>query len=65
MKNQYIGGLRQFADLTRRLGKKEEGGVFEGGVDTPMDTLNWAWTHNHLVCKQTLNHVGKLASLAK
>ena len=22
---------------------------------------NWAWTHNHLVRKRTLNHLGKLA----
>ena len=26
------GGLGQFADLRRRLGKKERGGVFKGGV---------------------------------
>ena len=64
-KNQYIGGLGQFADLTVGLGKKEVGGVFEGRVDTPMDTMNRTWTHNCLVCKQTLDHLGKLASLAK
>ena len=48
MKNQYIGGdclkrggggLEQFVDLGG-LGKKEGGGgVFEGGVDTPMPTM--------------------------
>ena len=26
------GGLGQFVDLRRRLGKKERGGVFKGGV---------------------------------
>ena len=26
---------------------------------------NWTRTHNHLVCKQTLNHLAKLADLAK
>ena len=31
------GGLGQFADLKEGLGKKDGGGVFEGGgVDTPM-----------------------------
>ena len=32
------GGLRQFADL-RGVGEEREGGVFEGGVDTPMHTM--------------------------
>ena len=22
---------------------------------------NWTWTHNYLVCKQTLDHLAKLA----
>ena len=41
MRNQYSRGdcLKtgdwQFADLRDGLGKKEEGGVFEGEVDTP------------------------------
>ena len=48
MKNQYIGrsfqkeeGRWQFADLRGAgLGKKEEGGVFEGWeVDTPIHTM--------------------------
>ena len=33
------GGLRQFADLRGGLGKKDEGGVFKGEVDTPMHTI--------------------------
>ena len=24
---------------------------------------NWTWTHNHLVCKQTLNHLTKLGQM--
>ena len=49
MKNQYIAGnclkrgggvgLEQFADLMG-LDKKEGGGVFERGVDTPVYTMN-------------------------
>ena len=45
-KNQYRGGrlpkkggLGLFIDLRGGLGKKEEGGVFEGGVETPMHTM--------------------------
>ena len=34
-------GIRQFADLWGRgAGEKEGGGVFEGGGDTPVHTLN-------------------------
>ena len=36
------GGLGQFVDLRGgggKLGKKEWGGVFEEGVDTPMPTM--------------------------
>ena len=29
------------------------------------NTCNWIRTHNHLVHKRTLNHLAKLASLAK
>ena len=32
------GKLWQFADLRESLGKKEEGDVFEVGVDIPMHT---------------------------
>ena len=32
-------GLGQFADLGEGVGKKEWGGVFEGGVNTPMHTM--------------------------
>ena len=34
------GGLGQFVNLRGGLGKKEEDGVFEGGVDTPMHTMH-------------------------
>ena len=30
-----------------------------------MNDCNWTRTHNHLVHKRTLNHLAKLASLAK
>ena len=30
-----------------------------------LSDCNWAWTHNQLVCKRTLSHLAKLASLAK
>ena len=30
-----------------------------------LSDCNGTWTHNHLVCKQTLNQLAKLASLAK
>ena len=33
------GGLGQLTDLRGQLGKKEVGGVFEAGVDTPMHTI--------------------------
>ena len=33
-----IGGLGQFADL-RGVGDDKGGGVFEGGVNTPMHTM--------------------------
>ena len=48
MKNQYIGGiakkggLGQFVDLRGGLARKRGGGVFEGGVDTPMHTIDMA-----------------------
>ena len=34
------GGLGQFVNLRGGLGKKEEDGVFEGGIDTPMHTMH-------------------------
>ena len=30
-----------------------------------INDCNWTRTHNHLVCKRTLNHLAKLVSLAK
>ena len=33
------GCLGHFVDLMGGLGKKEGGGVFEGGADTPMHTM--------------------------
>ena len=30
-----------------------------------LSDCNWTQTHNHFVCKRTLNHLTKLASLAK
>ena len=33
------GGLGQFSDVGGGLAKKRGGGVFEGGVDTPMHTM--------------------------
>ena len=33
------GGLEQFADLRGRGLARKRGGVFEGGVDTPMPTM--------------------------
>ena len=46
MKNQYIGGitlkggLAQFADLRRwGIGKNKRGYLFDGGFDTPMQTM--------------------------
>ena len=40
---KWGGGLGQFADLRKGLGRKEGGGVFErggGGGDTPMHTMD-------------------------
>ena len=34
-------------------------------MSTSLSDSNGIRTHNHLVCKQTLNHLAKLASLAK
>ena len=39
---------------------------FKGDTDKErFDDCNWTRTHNHLVHKRTLNHLAKLASLAK
>ena len=48
-------GLWQFADLRGAgLGKKEEGGVFEGwGVDTPMHTMQS--TYEKIIPKDQCN----------
>ena len=34
------GGLEQFANLTEGDLAKKGGGVFEGGIDTPVHTMN-------------------------
>ena len=38
-KNGGGGGLGQFVDLRRRLGKKERGGVFKGGGSNWKDKI--------------------------
>ena len=54
MKNQDGGGncLKRGAwtvfRFKGRLGKKEEGGVFEGGVDTLMHTMTLFYNHRKM-----------------
>ena len=62
-KNDHVGNFDIIHHKCR--GDLLEGSYKEYKTINKEDICNWTRTHNHLVHKGTLNHLAKLASLAK
>ena len=58
---EYQGKLKSNKTCLLYIVSSLEGTSYEKAQDTALCDCNGTRTHNHLICKRTLNHLAKLA----